>query len=173
MTHLSFKFELILYGYFWQLVSFFFIKKWSPLKIELRNYGCEILIFYLSNLSFSAFVYFNNYQLCNSWAKKKNHTSFMKFFLFAFIFSWLPALSFAAGGDECINSKPGDEKEFCIAKTRINSGNCEKISNGGLRSECLSYVKRSQRVAVWAIQPMDKNSIDIRTDSMKKYIWER
>ena len=97
----------------------------------------------------------------------------MKFFLFAFIFSWLPALSFAAGGDECINSKPGDEKEFCIAKTRINSGNCEKISNGGLRSECLSYVKRSQRVAVWAIQPMDKNSIDIRTDSMKKYIWER
>jgi len=104
---------------------------------------------------------------------KKNHTSFMKFFLFTFVFSLTPFCSFAAGGDECINSKPGDEKEFCIAKTRINSGNCEKISNGGLRGECLSYVRRSQRVAVWAIQPMDKNTIDIRTDSMKKYIWER
>jgi hypothetical protein len=85
----------------------------------------------------------------------------------------LPLVCKAAGGDECINSKIGDERELCIAKTRVNAGNCENIVNMGIRSDCLSIVKNKQRQLVWAIKPMSAETVHIRSESSKAFNWMR
>ena len=93
--------------------------------------------------------------------------------LLLFVALLLPLLCKAAGGDECINSKVGDEREFCIAKTRINAGNCENIISMGIRSECLSMVKHKQRQLVWGIKPLSSETVHIRSESNKAYNWMR
>jgi hypothetical protein len=97
----------------------------------------------------------------------------MSFKTFLFVALFLPLLCKAAGGDECINSKAGDERELCIAKTRVNAGNCENIISMGIRSDCLSMVKHKQRQLIWGIKPLSAETVHIKSESNKAYNWMR
>ena len=81
----------------------------------------------------------------------------------------IPVLSFAKG-DECINERNANLKNFCLAREYANVTQCERITTFEMKSSCITTIKNRQRETQWAFKVIDVSTADTRGD--RKYIWQ-
>ena len=72
------------------------------------------------------------------------------------LLSMLPLLSWAVG-DECVVEPSPELKLLCQAKSHASAFYCERISNFGLKSECIFAVRNLQSSVTWGLKPIDQS----------------
>jgi hypothetical protein len=64
---------------------------------------------------------------------------------YSFVIFLFPLVAHASDIDNCNQIYDPNQKHVCIAKATLNVGECEKITNMGLRSTCIFKVRDGQR----------------------------
>ena len=111
----------------------------------------------MSKLSLKPLFEWQIYQFCHANpVEPLLRSCTMKRAICLLMLSMLPLFSWAVG-DECVSEPSPELKLLCQAKSHSSAFYCEKISNFGLKSECIFAVRNRQRNITWGFKPIDQS----------------